>query len=427
MYKVLVLAYYFPPMGLSGVQRTLKFAKYLKNYNWEPTVITAGTTGYYAHDNSLLKEAEEANIKIIRIEGKEINSLISGRGTVKMPPELFRKILSRVSSSFIIPDNKTFWSRKAFKKCKEILSVEKYDLVFVSAPPFSAINTAIKLKKEFNIPVIIDYRDLWFGNQFAFYPSPLHSHLHKKMEYNALKAADKIIVTNRNMKEKILNNFKFLTFEDIFIISHGFDPKDFDELIVEHKPNNKMQITYSGIFYEYITPKYFLKAFKKLLEERPDIAADIQLNFVGILRNENRKLISKLNIQQFVKEYGYLNHKEALTKCMQSDILWMMVGYGRNADTISSGKLYEYFGTKKPIIACLPEGALKTAATDYGASFITSPNNIDEIKNVLLQVYEQYKNSTLPAPDEEFIQKHRRDFLTEQLSKQFLLSVKDFG
>ena len=427
MYKVLVLAYYFPPMGLSGVQRTLKFAKYLKNYNWEPTVITAGTTGYYAHDNSLLKEAEEANIKIIRIEGKEINSLISGRGTVKIPPELFRKILSRVSSSFLIPDNKVFWSRKAFKKCKEILSVEKYDLVFVSAPPFSAINTAIKLKKEFNIPVIIDYRDLWFGNQFAFYPSPLQSHLHKKMEYNALKAADKIIVTNRNMKEKILNNFKFLTFEDIFIISHGFDPKDFDELVVEQKPNNKMQITYSGIFYEYITPKYFLKAFKKLLEERPDIAADIQLNFVGILRKENRKLISKLNIQQFVKEYGYLNHKEALTKCMQSDILWMMVGYGRNADTISSGKLYEYFGTKKPIIACLPGGALKTAATDYGASFITSPNNIDEIKNVLLQVYEQYKNSTLPASDEEFIQKHRRDFLTEQLSKQFLLSVKDFG
>lgn len=425
MYKVLVLAYYFPPMGLSGVQRTLKFVKYLKDYNWAPTVITSGATAYYAHDPSLLKEAKEANIKIIRVEGKEINSLISGRGTLKMPPELFRKIISRVGSSIMIPDNKIFWSKKAFKKCKEILYTEKYDLIFVSAPPFSAINTAIKLKKIFNIPVVIDYRDLWFGNQFAFYPSPLHSHLHKKMEYHALKAADKIIVTNRNMKEKILNNFKFLTFEDIFIISHGFDPKDFEKLKVEKKPNNKLQITYSGIFYEYITPKYFLRAFKKLLEERPDIAADIQLNFVGILRNENKKLIKKLNLQLFVKEFGYLNHKEALTKCMQSDILWMMVGYGRNADTISSGKLYEYFGTKKPIIACLPAGALKNAATDYGASFITSPANIDEIKNVLLHVYERYKNGTLPIPDEEFIQKHRRDFLTEQLSKQFLLTVRD--
>ncbi len=425
MFKVLVLAYYFPPMGLSGVQRTLKFAKYLKDYNWEPTVITTGASGYYAHDTSLLKEAEEADIKIIRVDGKEINSMLSGKGTIKMPPELFRKIASRTSSSLLIPDNKISWSNKAYKKCKELLSSEKYDLIFVSAPPFSAINTAVKLKKEFNVPLVIDYRDLWFGNQFAFYPTPIHAYLHKKMEYTALKAADKIIVTNRNMKEKILNTFKFLTFEDIFIISHGFDPKDFDGLKVDQKPNNKLQITYSGIFYEYITPKYFLRAFKKLLEDRPDVAADMQLNFVGILRNENKKLISKLNLQQYVKEYGYLKHKDALAKCMQSDILWMMVGYGRNADTISSGKLYEYFGTKKPIIACLPSGALKNAVTEYGASFITPPNNIEEIKNALFQVYELYKQGTLPMPDEDFVQKHRRDFLTEQLSKQFLLCVKD--
>ncbi|MBZ0200411.1 MAG: glycosyltransferase, partial [Ignavibacteriaceae bacterium] len=202
-------------------------------------------------------------------------------------------------------------------------------------------------------------------------------------------------------------------------------PKDFEDLKVDTKPNNKLQITYSGIFYEYITPKYFLRAFKKLLEERPDVAADIQLNFVGILRNENKKLIGKLNLHQYVKEYGYLNHRDALSKCMQSDILWMMVGYGRNADTISSGKLYEYFGTKKPILACLPTGALKNAVTEYGASFVTSPNNIDEIKNALLQVYELYKQDALPVPDDEFVQKHRRDFLTEQLSKQFVQCVKD--
>ncbi|MBZ0201346.1 MAG: glycosyl transferase family 1, partial [Ignavibacteriaceae bacterium] len=117
MFKVLVLAYYFPPMGLSGVQRTLKFAKYLKDYNWEPTVITTGASGYYAHDSTMLKEAVDAEIKIIRVEGKEINSLLSRNGTVKMPPELLRKIASRASSSLMIPDNKISWSKKAYKKC----------------------------------------------------------------------------------------------------------------------------------------------------------------------------------------------------------------------------------------------------------------------------------------------------------------------
>jgi hypothetical protein len=116
MFKVLVLAYYFPPMGLSGVQRTLKFVKYLKNFNWEPTVITAGDVGYYAHDYSLLKEAETAGIRIIRTEANDPNSLLSRFGTIKPPSELVRKILNRLGQTFFIPDNKLSWSKKAYKK-----------------------------------------------------------------------------------------------------------------------------------------------------------------------------------------------------------------------------------------------------------------------------------------------------------------------
>ncbi|MEO8399319.1 MAG: glycosyltransferase [Ignavibacteriaceae bacterium] len=425
MFKVLVISYYFPPMGLSGVQRTLKFVKYMKDNNWEPTVITTSSTAYYAHDNSLLEEAEKANIKIVRAGGTEINSLLSKRGTVKMPPEFIRKFLSRLSNIFFIPDNKKGWAKSAIIKSREILSAEDFDLIFVSAPPFSTVNMAVKLKNEFNIPLVIDYRDLWFGNHFAFYPTPVHSYLHRRMEYAALKAADKIICTNRRMKEKIIKYYPFLTFEDIFIITHGFDPADFENLKVVKKPNNKLIITYSGIFYEYITPKFFLKAFKHLVSERPDVAADIELHFVGFLRNENRKLIKKLELQSYVVEHGYLDHETALSKLMASDILWMMVGRGRNDDTISSGKLYEYFGTKKPLLVSVPEGSLKNSAGEYSAAFITEPDNIVQIKEAILKIYELYRNNNLPTPDEEFVMKHRRDFLTEQLTKQFQFLVKE--
>ena len=95
MFKVLVISYYYPPMGLSGVQRTLKFTKYMKQYNWEPTVLTSGKTAYYAHDNMLLNEAEEAGIRIIRTEGNDINSRLRNKGTVKLPPEWVRRFLSR--------------------------------------------------------------------------------------------------------------------------------------------------------------------------------------------------------------------------------------------------------------------------------------------------------------------------------------------
>ena len=424
MFKVLVIAYYFPPMGLSGVQRTLKFVKYMKNYNWVPTVLTAGTTAYYAHDFTLLQEAENEKIKIVRVGGKDINSRMASKGTVGMPAEKVRKILSRLSATFFIPDNKKGWCKKAIFRARELLQNEKFDLIFVSGPPFSSFNMAVKIKNEFNLPLVIDYRDLWFGNQFGFYPTPLHSYLHKRLEYAVLRAADKIIVTNRKIKEKILSGYKFLTFEDVFIIPHGFDQEDFKDLTIDKKIKTKMILTYIGIFYEFITPEYFFKAFKKLLIERPEIGARIELHFVGILRKENEKLIRKLELQEFVKSHGYLNHREALVKAISSDVLWMMVGRGRNADTVSSGKIYEYFGTRKPILACVPEGALKNSLNDYKASFIVEPDDIDGIKNMILKIYDLYTKNQLPVPDEQLIEKHKRDFLTDELTKQFFFLVK---
>ena len=424
MFKVLVIAYYFPPMGLSGVQRTLKFVKYMKDFNWDPTVLTAGDTAYYAHDYSLLEEAEKAKVRIERVGGKEINSRLANKGTVKIPPELLRKFLSRLSATFFIPDNKNAWCKNAIGRARELLKNENYDLIFVSGPPFSSFNMAAKLKKEFNLPLVIDYRDLWYGNQFAFYTTPFHSYLHKKMEYAVLKAADKIIVTNRKIKEKLVSGYKFLRFEDVFIITHGFDPEDFKDIKPERKTNSKMILTYSGIFYEFITPKYFLKAFKKLSIERPDIAANIELHFIGLLRRENSNLIRDLELQEFVKNFGYLKHKDALIKTISSDALWLMVGKARNIETHSAGKLYEYFGTRKPILACITNGALKNSLTEYNASFIVEPDDIDGIKNMILKIYELYVQNKLPVPDEEFVEKHRRDVLTDELTKQFFFLVK---
>ena len=419
MLKVLVIAYYFPPMGLSGVQRTLKFVKYLKNYNWEPTVITTSKVGYFAHDQSLKNELDETGVRVIRIGSREPNSLLAGFGTLKLPREFIRKILNRLSQIFFIPDNKIAWARSAYEKCLQLLESEQFDAIFISGPPFSLFDVFSHVKKKYNIPLMLDYRDLWVDNQFSFYITPFHKILHKKKEYKALKASDKVIVTNRRIKEKLINDYKFLSFDDIFIIPHGYDPQDFEKVNIIAKPNDKMLITYAGIFYEFITPKYFLKAFKKLLVEYPAVGENIRLAFVGLLRKENQNLIRKLKIQSYIIEYGYLNHMQTIQKLLMSDILWMMVGNGKNAATVSSGKLYEYFGTRKPVIACVPDGALKLSAHEYKASFIVEPDNIEQIKNKILEVYNLYNVGKLPEADENYVENFRRDYLTEQLAKQF--------
>ncbi len=425
MFKVLVFSYYYPPMGLSGVQRTLKFTKYMKCFDWDPTVITAGNTAYYAHDTQLLKEITEAEIRVIRTEAFDPNSLLQKYGTVEMPRESFRKKLSQLSKTFFIPDNKLSWSQRAKKVAAELLRKEKFDIIYVTIPPFSTFTIAAELKKEFDIPLFVDYRDLWYGNQFAYYPTPYHSYKHKSLEDNALRAADKIIVVNRRIKEQLLTNYKFLNFDDIIILPHGFDPEDFKKVQPIPKSNDKMILTYSGIFYENITPKYLLKAMKEISEERPDVAANIELHFIGHFRKENHKIISELGLQQFIRIFGYLNHLEALRKVISSDILWVMLSDTPNMDKVSSGKLFEYFGTRKPIIASVPDGATKTAAENYGASFITKPEDVASLKETIYKVHELYKGNNLPKPNDEFVLEHDRKWLTEKLTKEFQFFLKE--
>jgi glycosyltransferase involved in cell wall biosynthesis len=406
-------------MGLSGVQRTLKFVKYLKNYNWEPTVITTGEVGYFAHDDSLTEELKNLDIELIRIGGKEPNAMLAKFGTVKLPTEFIRKILNRISQTIYIPDNKVSWSKKIFKKVEEIISKNHFDAIFITCPPFSAFSYVSRIRKNSDIPIFVDYRDLWYESYFSFYPTPVHKHLNKKEEYNALKAVDRVLVTNRRIKEKLLKDFPFLSFDDVVIISHGFDPEDFERITPVPKPKNKLVIMYSGIFMAYNTPKYFLKAFKEITVERPDIAAEIELHFVGYLGKENKKLVRKLNIQEFVKDFGYVNHDDSIAKIKSADVLWFMVDRLKNIDAILPGKIYEYVGAQKPIIACVPDGAAKMAVEEYGAGFICEPDKINDIKQTIFKVYELYKKNDLPKPDESILHKYRRDYLTEILSKQF--------
>ncbi len=428
-HKVLVIAYYFPPMGLSGVQRTLKFTKYMKRFGWQPTVLTAGAVGYYAFDEALMREAEEANIRIERTSGTDVNSLLASRGMSKqisMPVEWLRKLVSRLSNALFIPDNKVGWAAKAFKRASDLLQTEHYDLVFVSAPPFSAARVGARLSKRFSVPFVVDYRDLWYGNQFAFYPTPFHRWLHQRFEYAMLEASSKVIVTNRQMKHKIMTMYPFLGFDDISIIPHGFDPEDFANARPSPRDNQKFRLGYAGMFYDMVTPKYFLQAFKMLADEQPAIAQDIELHFFGLFRKEHRRHIRRMGLQDFVTLHGYCNHDAAVSGIMSCDALWMMVGNARNADTISSGKLYEYFGSQKPLLVSVPEGALSQAAQKYGAAIVTEPDNIQQIKLAILRLYKLYKEGKLPRPNLDVVQQHRRDVLTEQLTKELHFVVEQF-
>lgn len=424
MNKVLIISYYFPPMGMGGVQRTLKFAKYLHEFGWQPVVITDSPKKYFAVDDSLLDEALKSNISIERT-GKE--KFDPRNIQVKAPAEKFRKLRSTLSQFIFIPDSKISFKRKALKKIDEIWDAYGgFELVFSTAPPYTDHLIGLEVKKKYHIPLVLDYRDAWVDSPVLnYYPTSYHKLKNIRLEKAVVGGANKIITTNRRVKEYIIARYGNIDYNDVKIIPHGFDTQDFE--IAAQNPLEKprrMRITYSGSFYTR-NPKYYFDAIKMLFGKNPELKDKIEFCFIGHVTEENRRLIKDYGIGANVILTGYLNHIDCVKYIMSSDVLFLLISRGENEDAAMPGKVGEYIGSRKPIIACIPEGVTKKYLDDYGAIKFIPDEDPADIVNAVLGYYELYKKGELPKPDEAMVDQFDRKKMTEELATEFnyLLSI----
>jgi glycosyltransferase involved in cell wall biosynthesis len=414
--KVLFIAYYFPPMGLSGVQRTVKFAKFLPQYGWKPTVLTIEPAGYYAFDDTLQKEAEAAGVKIVRTHSFDMNRLFRKRGIVKMPSERMRKILQYIGDVFFIPDTKIGWKSRAVKTASALLRQEKFDLIFATAPPQTDFLIGAALKRKFEIPLIVDYRDAWLDYPFKYFPTPFHKLWHKHLEKRVLRAADRVIVTHRRVKEEILRRYPFVGYNEIIIISQGFDQEDFPSSISEKRIRPvRMKIAHAGTFYAERSPGVFLHALANILKANPRIRGRIEVSFMGNVREEDQRLVKRLDLQNTVNFLGYLPHRECVKHLAESDILWFII----DNDYQTPGKLYEYFGARKPILASLVDGYTKQLIQECGAALCVSLKDTRAHEQALLEQFDRFEHKKLERLPNSFALKFDRLELTGELAKQF--------
>lgn len=414
--KVLVIAYYFPPMGLSGVQRTLKFVKYLPKYGWFPTVLTVEPRGYFAKDETLMHDLENPDIRVVRTAPAGPGKL-SKKDIVELPPERMRKTLSRFSDMLFIPDNKVGWIPDAVKRALKLHKETPFDLIFSTAPPFTDFLIGAAVKAKINKPLVLDYRDPWVDYPFKFYPTPLHKQRNIALERRALRASSHVITTNRRVKEVLIDRYKFLSYQDIDIIPQGYDPEDFaatKEKPVKRAHPDKMKITYAGVFWEDRVPDYFLQALHDLFHEKPKLRGRIEAVFAGNFREENTRLVTRLGLQDSVKVLGYLPHPDCVREIVESDVLWVIVG----DDLGSPGKTYEYIGAGKPILGCVPQGFLKHTIEEAGGITV-APNDVVGIKNAIATYFDQFERHALKGPGPEIREKYDRVRLTGLLVKAF--------
>ncbi|MEN6510634.1 MAG: glycosyltransferase [Chloroherpetonaceae bacterium] len=449
--NVLVIAYYFPPMALSGVQRISKFVKYLPEYGWNPIVLTSDAP-YYAFDNSLLDELNEKNIKIYRTE-EDVSKFLKKKNKqipnpqdseqiseekVKLQlsyPGRFRQRFQAMALQTILqPDTRIAWKKKAMSTAEKIMAENEIDLILATAPPYTDFLIAEELSEKYNVPYILDYRDLWVDNPYNFYATIFHKNYAMKLETNALMRSSRIIVITREMKNRLLQRYRFLNHNDISIIPHGYDAEDFENArlqnpkLANNSPlkadtkKNKFIITHSGLFSQDLTPKYLFQAISELIKEYPEMKDHFELRMVGILQKKFIKMIDKLQLQDIVKNTGYLDHISSIQTLMSSDVLWLMMP---NA-LVTPGRLFEYLGAGKPIIFSSPKSELTQIVESTNAAIITPPNSADELKKAILSYFNLWKRNSLPKPDRAISEKYERKELTRQLAKELAYCAKLF-
>jgi glycosyltransferase involved in cell wall biosynthesis len=414
MKHVLVIAYYFPPLGLSGVQRIAGFVRHLPEYGWQPTVLTAKPAGYFAHDNSLWAPIQEAGIRIIQTRSLDPTRFFRAGSTVRLPQESKRQVLAKVSNWVFVPDNKLGWMPFAVRAGLREATLQSFSAIFSSAPPYTGHLVCRKIARRLGLPLIIDFRDDWVGNPRHTYPTPLHRQLHVRLEQQVLQRASAVTTINRPILDELQTRHEHLNIPG-HVIPHGYeDQRASAATRTNHK--NQLCIVYTGVFYDAQTPEYFLRGLREFLIQHPDMRNRVSAIFAGLVPEYFARLVRSLELEQVVQYVGYLEHSSVVPLQQKADILWMTIGSRPGASQISTGKLFEYMGTRKPILALVPPGAASDMLHRYGAAYIVSPEDVNQATQALSRIRNDWRDQCFPKPDEAFVSTFSRKHLTQKLS-----------
>lgn len=403
-------------MGGSGVQRPLKFVKYLREFGWNPMILCPQPGAYHTFDESLQNELDRLNLEVHRVEGNTLFHFSGQNKKQVVVQNTLARILRWFSMFFYLPDNKKSWIKPGLEKALKLIEKNEIELVFSSAPPYSNLVLAREIKEKTGLPVVMDLRDDWVESHLIKYPTDWHKNKMKQLEIDTLVKADALLTIN----ERIADSLQSRVLKEVKVIGHGYDPEDFESIpAFMHGSPQKISFLYSGSFYPDSRPDSFLKAIAELIKQKPELGEIIELQFQGGLSSEHWKLINQLNLADLVVDYGYVNHDIAIKNLLKAHVLWLNIGQEKNPQIISLGKTSEYFATKKPILGLVPEGAARDMLLEYGNSFIAEPYNIPDIKKQVITILDKFKTKDWTKPSEEFIQTFDRRVLAKQLSDIF--------
>ncbi len=422
--KVLLIAYYFPPLGMGGVQRAAKFAKYLPGFGWRPFVLTVKDVQYPAKDPSLLEELPP-EVKIIRtgsFDPLRISFLLKGlfakRKQKADSVEGTTARRSKLSSWLFFPDSKIGWIPFALIAGLKLAREEKIDLIFTTSPPPSLHLMGYLLKLLTGKPWVADFRDPWVGFHYEDYPTPFHLWLKNRLVRRILEKADGIVSVNQKISQRFLSHCPPI--KKIRTIPNGYDESD--SCLPPPAKSDIFVVAYLGTFSQDHDPKPFLSGLRRVLDEGTVPKEKIKFLHIGLCMGiDFDRLVEKYDLSGVVEKKGYLVHKEALAHMGEASLLLLTTSQTPDAEMISTSKLFEYMASRKPILAIVPlAGAAAEVVHSLNLGKVVSPTDAIRIKRELTAFFSDWEKGGLSVDsDEERIRMFSRRFLTSRLASFF--------
>ena len=423
--RILIITYYWPPAGGPGVQRWLKFVKYLPDFGYKPHVYIPENPTYPIVDEKLINEVSEKAI-IIKAKIKEpyrwasflsknnTKKISSGIIPSKKKQSLIEKIMLWIRGNFFIPDARVLWVKPSVTFLKEYLEQHQIDTIITSGPPHSLHLIGWQLKKEMNVNWIADFRDPWttIGYHKELMLNQKSERKHKELEKDVLQSADKIIVTSPTTK----NEFAKLTAKPIEVITNGYDVEKVSKTLLDEQ----FTIAHIGSFLSDRNPIILWKALKELAKENKEFAADFRLKLIGKVSQDILDTIDEYKLTKFVDNLGYLSHDEAVLHQRKSQLLLLIEIDSEETRCIIPGKLFEYMVSDRPIVAIGPKASdFETILNETNTGQFFTYDKKAKLKEVILAHYQLYKENNLKVHPVG-LQYYSRKSLTEQLVKTCL-------
>lgn len=403
MKEVLLIAYYYPPLGGAGSVRPLQFSKYLPDYGWKATILSVKNDVHYPKDLTLLSSIPR-NQKIARAYRLPIQSTIRkfARGPFRWHPLLY---------SFL--DAQFDWVPDAIRTGKKMIEGGNYEAIIATAPPYSSLRVARALNKKYKIPIIADLRDPFSTNELMTWPTRWHEKFYALYERKLLAAFDQLITTNEShsvdLSESLGQSKKRIT-----MITNGYDPEDF-AIEAMNPPNDRFVIGYVGSIYGSVSPRPFFESLNLALKWKPGIRELIDVIFVGGMQhNYIMNEAKRMDVDDFISIRGFVSHNEAVSFLHQCHVL---VQFGGMVSRSFPAKIFEYAASGRPTLSFDHPEVFGDFITRNGLGISVNGLKPEEGAMKIVELFDMFrKGEYIPGPSQEDSGRFSRRVLTTNLA-----------